>query len=151
VLDDGTTQLYQYTYDVAGLFNLTSVIDPLGRTTSFGYSNGVDVVTITQSSSPTLNLSNNAFATNAQFVYNSQHRPLTYVDAAGQQTTFAYNAVGELTSTTNPLGQTTQYQYDGAYNLTNIVNANNPTAATFTYDAFDRVQTFTDSEGWTVT
>jgi len=31
VLDDGTTQLRQFTYDAAGFFKLTQMIDPLGR------------------------------------------------------------------------------------------------------------------------
>jgi YD repeat-containing protein len=32
-----------------------------------------------------------------------------------------------------------------------VINANNVTAASFTYDAFARIRTFTDSEGWTAT
>jgi YD repeat-containing protein len=31
-----------------------------------------------------------------------------------------------------------------------IINADGKVAASFTYDAFDRVATRTDSEGWTV-
>ncbi|WP_449382525.1 hypothetical protein [Bradyrhizobium sp. UFLA05-112] len=52
---------------------------------------------------------------------------------------------------TNPRGQTTSYQYNTSGDLTAIVNANNATAASFTYDAYDRVKTYTDSEGWTAT
>jgi YD repeat-containing protein len=61
------------------------------------------------------------------------------------------NRTGQPTSVTNPLGQTTSYTYDGAHNLSMVNNANSQTAATYTYDAFARVRTFTDSEGWTVT
>ncbi|WP_281407871.1 RHS repeat domain-containing protein, partial [Mesorhizobium sp. M2E.F.Ca.ET.209.01.1.1] len=51
----------------------------------------------------------------------------------------------------DPLGHTTTYHYDSSANLTSITNANNATAATYTYDGFDRVRTYTDSEGWTAT
>jgi hypothetical protein len=48
VLDDGTTQLSQASYDTAGYFNLTQTVDPVGRTTSFAYSNHVDLAAISQ-------------------------------------------------------------------------------------------------------
>jgi RHS repeat-associated protein len=145
VLDNGTTQLSTYSYDTAGYFKLLQMVDPLGRTTTFTYSNQIDLAAVSQTT---------AFGnqtTIAQYEYNYQHRPLSYVDAAGKVTTFTYNAVGQLTSVTNPLGQTTQYQYDGSGNLSTVINANNQTAATYTYDSYARVRTFTDSEGWTVT
>jgi len=143
VLDDGTTQLTQYTYHASGFFNITSMIDPVGRKTTFAYANGIDVAAIAQTTEYGLS------TTIAQFSYNYQHRPLTYTDAAGQTTLYTYNATGQLTSVTNPLGQKTTYQYDTtSRRLTTIVNANNVVAATYTYDAFDRVATFTDSEGW---
>jgi len=151
VLDDGTTQLYQYSYDTTGLFKLTQIIDPLGRITSFNYVNGVDLAAITQVTSPAQNTGGNTSTTVAQYIYNYQHRPLIHYDAAGQMTGFAYNAVGQPTSVTNPLNQTTQYQYDASHNLSTVINANSVTAASFTYDAYTRVRTFTDSEGWTVT
>ncbi|MGO8866374.1 MAG: RHS repeat-associated core domain-containing protein [Alphaproteobacteria bacterium] len=144
VLDDGTTQLSQFSYDTAGYFKLTQAIDPLGRTTSFAYANHVDLSAISQTTAYGIQ------TTVAQFIYNTRHRPILYTDAAGQTTSYAYNAAGQLTSLTNPLGQTTSYQYDSAGDLTAIVDANSVTAASFTYDAFDRVATYTDSEGWTV-
>jgi hypothetical protein len=39
VLDDGTTQLRLFSYDTAGYFNLTRIVDPFGRTTNFDYPN----------------------------------------------------------------------------------------------------------------
>jgi RHS repeat-associated protein len=145
VLDDGTTQLTRYSYDTTGFFNLTQMVDPLGRTTNFTYSNQIDLAAITQ-------VTERGFLTTiAQYTYNYQHRPATYTDAAGQTTLFGYNTKGQLTSVTNPLGQKTTYQYDTSFNLTTVINANNQTAATYTYDTFARVRTYTDSEGWTVT
>ncbi len=145
VLDDGSTQLRQFSYDAAGFFNLTQAIDPLGRTTSFAYAaNHVDLATVSQTTAPGIQ------TPVAQFTYNSHHRPLLYTDAAGETTSYAYNAAGQLTSLTNALNQTTSFQYDAAGDLSAIVNANGATAASFTYDAFDRVASYTDSEGWTV-
>jgi RHS repeat-associated protein len=145
VLDTGTTQLRQYAYDTAGYFNRTQAIDAVGRTTSLAYANHVDLSAISQT------VAFGIQQTVAQFTYNSRHRPLFFTDAASQTTAYAYNAAGQLTSRTNPLGQTTQYQYDAFSNLTTIINANGLTAASLTYDALDRVATYTDSEGWTVT
>jgi RHS repeat-associated protein len=145
VLDDGTTQISRASYDSSGFFKVTRVVDPLGRTTSFSYGNGVDLSAISQTAEGGVR------QLIAQWIYNTQHRPTFYVDAAGKFTSYTYNAAGQVTSVTNPLGQTTSYQYNPAGDLTTITNANNQTAATLTYDAFDRVHSFTDSEGWTVT
>jgi RHS repeat-associated protein len=145
VLDDGTTQLNQYSYDTSGYFNLTQRVDPIGRTTSYAYANHVDISAISQTTAFGIE------TTIAQFTYNTHHRPILYTDAAGQTTNYAYNSAGQLLSVTNPLNQTTQYHYDSSYNLLAIVDANDVTVASFTYDAFDRAATYTDSEGWTVT
>lgn len=145
VLDDGTTQLSSVAYDTAGYFKVTQVTDPLGRITSYAYSNHIDLASISQTT---------AFGiqqTIAQYIYNTRHRPIFSTDAAGQTTAFAYNAAGQVTSATNPLGQTTSYQYNATGDLITIINANNAMAASFTYDAYDRVRTYTDSEGWTAT
>jgi RHS repeat-associated protein len=144
VLDDGSTQHSQASYDTGGYFKPTQTIDPLGRITSFAYANHVDLSAISQTTAL------GVATTIAQFIYNTKHRPIFYTDAAGETTSYTYNAAGQLTSVTNPLGQTTQYQYDTANNLTTIINANNVTAASLTYDAFDRVATYTDSEGWSM-
>ncbi len=70
MLDDGTTQLTQWSYDTAGYFDLTQTVDAVGRAASFVYSNHIDLAAISQTT---------AFGnqtTIAQFVYNTQHRPL---------------------------------------------------------------------------
>lgn len=145
VLDDGTTQISRYSYDTGGFFNLTQTVDPAGRTTSYAYANQIDVAAISQTTEYGVQ------ATIAQYVYNTNHRPLLYVDAAGQTSTYTYNTAGQLTSAINPLGQKTSYQYNSSGDLTEVTNANNQTAASYIYDSYDRVRTFTDSEGWTVT
>lgn len=144
VLDDGTTQLTKLSYDPV-TFNLTSVTDPKGRKTTLTYANHIDVAAVTQTTAGGVE------SLVAQFTYDTRHRPLAYTDAASQTTLYTYNAARQLTSVTDPLGQKTKYQYDSSANLTTIVNANNATAASFTYDDFARVRSYTDSEGWTVT
>jgi RHS repeat-associated protein len=143
VLDDGTTQLTQFTYNSLG--RVTDAIDPVGRETQFVYdTNQIDLLQVKQKTSPS------GFSTIAQFTYNGQHRPLTYTDAAGQITTYLYNSAGQLTLVTDSLGEVTKYTFDGLGRLTQIVNPNNQTAASFSYDAFDRLASRTDSEGYTV-
>lgn len=145
VLDDGTTQLSSVTYDTTGHFKVTQTTDPVGRTTSYAYSNQIDLAAISQTTAYGVQQAL------AQFIYNTKHRPIYFTDASGQTTSFAYNAAGQVTSITNPLGQTTSYQYNTTGDLTAVINANNATAASLAYDAYDRVRTYTDSEGWTVT
>jgi YD repeat-containing protein len=144
VLDDGTTQLTQLSYDTTGYFNLTQIVDPVGRVTAFSYADQVDLAAISQATAYGVR------TTIAQLTYNTHHRPVLATDAAGQTTSYGYNAAGQLTSLTDPLGHTTSSQYNASGDLTSITNANGVTAATFTYDAFDRIATYTDSEGWTV-
>jgi RHS repeat-associated protein len=143
VLDDGTSQITQLTYNAQG--NVTDTIDPVGRETQFVYAaNGVDLLQVQQKTSAA------ALSTLAAFTYNSQHLPLITTDAAGQTGTYVYNGAGQPTQLTDALGQVTTYQYDGLGYLTSIVNANGQTAASFIYDQASRVATRTDSEGYTV-
>jgi RHS repeat-associated protein len=145
VLDDGTTQIRRYEYDSDNFFNLTKSVDPIGRTTTYAYSNGIDLISVSQETEF------GEQAVLAQYVYNNRHRPLLYKDASGQSYTYTYNTTGQITSVTNPFGQTTSYQYDAGANLLAVVNANAETQSSYTYDSFARIRTFTDSEGWTVT
>jgi RHS repeat-associated protein len=144
VLDDGTTQLRQFTYDTTRAFKLTQSIDPLGRVTGWSYPNHIDLAAVTQGTAYGFS------DTLAQISYNIHHRPILVTGPDSQTTSYMYNAAGQVTSTTNALGQTTQFQYNATSDLTSVINANGIAAATYTYDAFDRVATFTDSEGWTV-
>ncbi len=142
VLDDGTTQLTQYTYNTAG--NVTSTTDPVGRVTFFDYAaNQIDVLAVRQQTA-------NGTATIASFTYNAQHRPLTAKDAAGKITTYTYNAAGQILTETNPLNQKTTYTYDSLGYLLRIQNPNGTTREAYTCDAQGRIATRTDSEGHTL-
>ncbi|MBX3498822.1 MAG: hypothetical protein KF889_05205 [Alphaproteobacteria bacterium] len=58
-------------------FNVTGVVGPLGRRTTFTYANGIDLLAVSQ-------ITEGGFATVlGQYTYNYLHRPLTYTDAAG--------------------------------------------------------------------
>jgi YD repeat-containing protein len=141
VLDDGTTQGSTYTYSLTG--QLIHYNDPLGRRLNLDY-DGYDLVGINRPSSPT------TFATLATITYNKQHQPLTYKDASGQTTAFDYDAYNQLIRVTDPLKNVTTYNRDSLGRITKIINANNKTAVSLTYDSFDRVASRTDSEGYTV-
>ena len=140
VLSDGSTQLTNYTYNAQG--NVTEKIDPDGRETLYTYApNGIDVVAIQQQDGSGLD-------TIAQYTYNTQHEPLTYTDAAGKTTTYAYNARGQRTSVRDPLGNTTTYTYNSDGYLVSVTDALGHTQRRFTYDAYGRVATITDSRGY---
>ena len=143
VLDDGSSQIYRYEYNTVG--KVTKVTDPLGRVTTNTYStNLIDLLEVRQVVGSTTELL-------SSFTYNSQHLPLTSVDAAGQTNFFGYNSYGQLTATTNALNQTVTMFYDTNGYLTNITGALPGATTSFTYDGYGRVRTVTDSEGFTVT
>jgi RHS repeat-associated protein len=142
VLDDGTTQLYQYEYNSHG--RLTKVTDPIGRSTTSLYDpNGLDLLEVRQ----TTGSLNQLLAT---YTYNSQHQPLTLTDASGQTTINTYYPSGQMHTVTNARQETTTYSYDSSGNLQSIVGALPGAVTSFTYDSFGRLRTATDSEGYTV-
>lgn len=143
VLDDGSTQLYQYSYNHLG--RTTKAIDPIGRTNLYTYAaNGIDLTEVRVA-----NGANNDLI--ASFTYNSKHLPLTATDTCGQVTHFAYNSYGQITGITNALGQTTILQYNTFGLVTNIIGALSGATNGFTYDATNRIHTVTDTDGYTVT
>ena len=146
VLDDGTTQRSNATYNSLGL--PLTVIDPEGRTTTYSYAaNEVDLLTVQQ-----LTASPSIYTTIATYGhYNSQHEPQTYTGADGQTWQYTYNMAGQLSTVTDPNSYVTTYNYDSLGRLANVTNANNATALTLTYDNADRIHTWTDSQGYTLT
>jgi RHS repeat-associated protein len=140
VLDDGTTQSFNDTYNAQG--NTLSHTDPANRGTLYDYaSNGIDVTQVRRVVGSQTDVL-------AKYTYNSQHLPLTYIDAAGQTTTYSYNSRGQIASVKDAKNNTTTYQYSSAGYLTTILNANSVTQHSYTYDAIGRVATETDSEGY---
>jgi RHS repeat-associated protein len=145
LLDDGSTQLYQKTYDANG--DVTQSIDPAGRETDYVYAGtpvfGLDLIEVTQK-----NGGNNEELFAA--TYNTTHLPLTTTDAAGQTTTNSYNGFGQPLTITDPLGETTTMAYDVNGYLQTVTGAIPGSTTTYTYDSAGRVATVTDSEGYSV-
>jgi RHS repeat-associated protein len=141
VLANGTTQLTSYTYNAYAM--VTKKVDPDGRETDYTYaSNGIDLIEVQQKNG-------SGYDTLAQYTYNSQHEPLTYTNPAGETTNYMYNARGQLTSITDPLNETTSYTYNGNGYLMAVTNALGHVQHSYTYDAYGRVATDTDSQGYT--
>ena len=126
---------------------MTNSIDPLGRSRSFIYStNLIDLLEVRQQTGPSTSDSL------ASFSYNTQHLPLTVVDASGKTNSFTYNAHGQLLTFTDSLGETTTLSYSSDGFLLNI---DGPLPGTndstyFTYDAFGRRRTVTGPDGYTL-
>ena len=140
LVSGGASQLWQRSYNALG--NPTQVIDPVGRTTNLTYATNLKDLTKVQQ------VTGSGPQTTASYTYNTQHRPLTYTDAAGQTTQYAYNAAGELTQLTLPTGLVWKFAYDALGRLTGITNPSAKTQMSYVYDTFDRVKTATDSEGY---
>jgi RHS repeat-associated protein len=144
VLDDGSTQLYSYEYN--GFGNLTNEVDPVGRTFSYLYAaNGIDLLETRQTRAGSNELL-------SQTTYNSQHLPLTEIDAAGQRTSYTYNARGQILTETDPRGSTATHRYD-TNGYRSSVDGPLPgpgDTTTWTYDSYGRVRTKTDESGYTL-
>jgi RHS repeat-associated protein len=145
VLDDGTSQVYSYSYDSFG--HVTSAADPAGRRLSYLYStNGIDLLEARQTRGGKSELL-------AKATYDSHHRALTRTDAAGQTSTFTYNSRGQILTLVNPKLETITFNYDIKGYLTSIdgpLSGASDTVTT-TYDSFGRPQTIKDVNGYTVT
>lgn len=142
LLDDGSTQLYQYKYNAFGY--ITNTVDPVGRRMSYVYdTNGIDLLEVRQTTGGQNELV-------AKYLYNSLHLPISIQDSAGQITTNTFNARGQLLTTTNPRLDNTTLRYDTNGVLLSIDGALSGTNDTvsFTYDDFGRVKTFTDTDGY---
>ena len=148
ILDDGTTQLWQYQYNSIG--KMTQSIDPVGRRMNYDYdTNNVDLLSVRQ----TTGGANDLLRT---LTYNSLHEPLTDKDAAGQTTTYTYRSDGhgQIDHIQNAKGERTDYAYgDGTSGhptdyLTSITGPtfnNTRPVTSYTYDSANRVRTVTNS------
>jgi RHS repeat-associated protein len=152
-LDDGTTQLVQFTYNSLG--QVTGRTDAMGRQTVKAYeANNQDLHSVTQQTA-------GGPAVLASFTWNSQHLPLTSTDAAGQTTTYTWNASGQITSVTNAKSETTTFTYYTADatgkqrngRLQQIVGplSGNSDVTIFDYDAFGRMASVTGPDGYYLT
>lgn len=153
VLDDGTTQLSQFTYNTFG--KVTQSTDPVGRVLTYDYdtNNNIDLLTVRQ----TRGANNELLRT---FTYNTKHEPLTDKDAAGQMTNYGYNSFGQLTTVQNAKLETTTYSYgDGSTvpvghlaSITSPLINGSSGVINFSYDNANRTRTITSNpDGYSVT
>jgi RHS repeat-associated protein len=158
-LDDGTSQIRRFEYNLLG--KVIKAVDPRGRETRYTYGTNntpdpvpatgtsIDLLKIEQKTGPT------TYDTLASITYNTQHRPLTVIDAAGQTMTYTYNAAGQvLTMTTPPRAgitenRTTTYSYDAQGYLLRIDGPVGGALTIYTYDGHGRVRTVSDADGYT--
>jgi RHS repeat-associated protein len=143
VLDDGSTQVHKAEFNQWG--QATKRIDPLGRETVFEYAaNGVDLLTVKQKNGAGYDLLETR-------TWNSDHEPLTVIDAAGQTTTYTYTTAGLVQTVTNAKTETTTYAYNTSNQLTGVTGPVTGATSTFTYDGYGRLRTTTDADSYTVT
>ncbi len=145
VLDNGVEQRTSWTYDGSG--RVQSLTDPVGRRFSLRYAaNGLDLASVRNDL-----LDGGVGEQMAAYTYNSLHLPVTRTDFAGQVWSATYNAAGQLTSSRRPDGVTTNLTYDAQGFLRQVARAGTTLQESYTYDAFDRVRTWTSTDGYTLT
>jgi YD repeat-containing protein len=142
-MDDGSSQITQVTHNSKGM--VTSKIDPVGRQTNYTYAtNGLDLLTVEQVRSGGTDV------IQAYSNYNSQHLPGTITDAAGQDTDFTYNSAGQPLTVTNAKNGTTTNTYDTNGYLQTVTGPVSGATTTYTYDAYGRVESVEDADGYIV-
>lgn len=148
VLDDGSTQLWKYEYNPLG--HPTKTIDPLGRTTLYTYdTNIVDLLKVQQ-----VNPATGSNDLLASFTYDLKHNLQTATDASGQTTAWTYNSAGQVTSVTDAKNNKTTFTYNASGYLLSVVGplgAGGNDTVSYSCDAYGRVRTFTDTQGYTRT
>ncbi|MGE0452401.1 MAG: RHS repeat-associated core domain-containing protein [Vicinamibacteria bacterium] len=163
VLDDGTTQMYQYEYNQAG--KKIKETDPLGRETVYVYGNNntPDAVPATGSGLDLLQVKRKnpsapgGYETLRTYTYNANHQPLTSTDAGGAVTTYTYTATGLMNTIQTPApaghpsGPTTTFSYDTDSRLSGIAGPVSGATQSFTYDVYGRRRTSTDATAYTLT
>ncbi len=143
VLDDGSTQLTKFTYNILGA--VTSSADAAGRKFTYKYdSTNINLIEARQTRGSASELLFSA-------TYNKQYLPLTVTNASGLKTTNTYNSNGELLTIVNSEKQKTTLSYDANGYLKSITGPVAGAVVSFTYDGYGRVRTVTDPEGYTVT
>lgn len=119
------------TYDPTG--NRSTLVDPLGQTTSYGYDALGRLVSVDYSSANTPDV-------NFEFDANDNRASMT--DGTGT-TTYAFDEANRLTSVTTPGPTTVAYRYDLDGNRTKLIYPDG-TAVVYAFDKVSRLDTLTD-------
>jgi RHS repeat-associated protein len=155
---DGGYSSYTYTTGSEGspANLLATSTDPLGRTTTYTYNAGGDLVSTTtpggRTTTSTYDAAHRLVSTTSpsgavtSYTYDPAGRMLTVTDPTGAVTTNTYDAAGRLTKTTDALGRSTTFHYDRADRLIWTRDAAGSITRT-SYDGAGRVTTTTDALG----
>ncbi|GGO00237.1 polymorphic toxin-type HINT domain-containing protein [Saccharibacillus kuerlensis] len=176
-MTDALGQTYTSTYNQ--LNQLTQSVDPLGRTTSYGYDKRSLLTNVTDAIQGQTSQAADAFGqitqmadangNQAKYQYDLLGRLTTETDAAGGSRTYTYNNVGLLSQDTDKNGRSTTYAYDAVGNISQFADAAGSVSYQYdangnilsvtgsdgkvlkrTFDALDRVETYTDGDGNTI-
>ena len=123
-----TTQIVQHGFDANG--NVTSILDPLGRTTTQEY-DALDRLTAVKDPF-------NGTSAPTAYQYNGQGILKQVTDPTGLSTTYTINGHGETLTQVSPDTGTTTFTYDAASNIATKTDARS-VAATYTYDQLNRL------------
>jgi RHS repeat-associated protein len=140
---------YSYQYQT-GTNLITSVTDPLNRTTSYSYDplgNATSVTQLAGTHNPVITSMTyedkysqvtaitDSLSHTRSLAYDSRGNVVSSIDPLGNASTLAYNASGQLVSISDALGNTSNLTYDGG----DLTSVNDPLGRTVTF--------FTDSAG----
>ncbi|MBC8066381.1 MAG: RHS repeat protein [Chlorobia bacterium] len=150
---DGGTQHFSYLPDATERL-LRKSIDPLGRTTTFGYLSGL-LRTVTDPRGLTTTYIYDGFGNRIRTeasdgtivtnVYDVLGRTIEQLDQLGRSSYFAYDAGDHVISVTNAEGEMTRYIYDGC--LLQAVVDPMGFRTTNTYGRFEKLATTMDPLG----
>jgi YD repeat-containing protein len=125
------TLITQTAYDANS--NRSTLIDPLGQTTSFGYDSVNRLTGITYSDGQTPGVG---------YAYDGNGNRSSMTDGTGS-TTYTYDELDRLLSVSSPGPQTVGYRYDVDGNRTKLIYPDG-TAVNYTFDAESRLQSLQD-------
>jgi RHS repeat-associated protein len=128
--------VYHYTYTAGWL---TSVTDPNGVVTNFGYD-----------SDGRLLYREDALGKRVTYTYDAFGNVLTVKNGLNQTTTYEYDHRNRVKKVTDPAGAITQYTYDDDNDLKTVTDALGK-VTTYTYDGEDRLKTVVDPLNRTTT
>jgi RHS repeat-associated protein len=125
--------------------------DPEGRLTSVADRDG-NALSLTYDATGFLVSLHDGAGQSLQFVKGADGKVASVTDSLGRSVGYEYDATGNLVRFTNPVQQDTEYLYDAAHNLTRVTDPLGNVIHQVTYDASDRVSSYTDHDGlWTIT
>ena len=143
VLDDGTSQISETTYNQHGHVMERSI----------RWAPRIVHVCRKRYRSPrirqTTGAINNLLLTYSN--YTATHVPQTITDAAGQSTTITYSAAGQILTVTNAKGETSTNVFDANGFLQSVTRPVTGATTIYPYNSIGRTRTVTDSDGYVVT